>query len=52
MSKSDDKIVINPNRLKVRDETFVLNKLKYKMTIVTSKKTYNRKKLNKIKETE
>ncbi len=52
MSKIDQKIVINPNKLKVRDETFVSNKLKYKMTIVESKKAYNRKKLSKVKETE
>ncbi len=51
--KKDEKIVINPNKLKVRDTSFIANKLKYKMTIVDSKKKYNRKRLNnKTEETE
>ncbi|MFA7417772.1 MAG: hypothetical protein WCZ19_04450 [Acholeplasma sp.] len=45
MSKTDQKIVIHKNSLKLRDKDFIEKKLKYKMTIVESKKKYNRKRL-------
>ena len=49
MSYKDQKIVIKKRDLKLRDEDFIEKKLKYKMTIVESKKKYNRKRL-KIKD--
>jgi len=52
MSNKDHKIVIKRTELKVRDKDFIDKKLKYRMTIVESKKQYNRKRLNKIKNTE
>ncbi len=50
--KKDEKIVINPSKLKVRDEEFIGKKLKYRMTIVESKKQYKRQKGVKINEKE
>jgi hypothetical protein len=52
MSKKDHKIVIDRSELKIRDKEFIEKKLKYRMTIVESKKQYNRKRLNKTKNTE
>lgn len=52
MKSKNQKIVIDRRDLKVRDKYFIENKLKYKMTIVESKKKYNRKRLKKTINTE
>jgi len=52
MSDKDHKIVLKRTDFKVRDKEFIEKKLKYRMTIVESKKKYNRKRLNKTKNTE
>ncbi|WP_168711704.1 hypothetical protein [Acholeplasma laidlawii] len=52
MKIKNQKIVIDRRDLKVRDKYFIENKLKYKMTIVESKKKYNRKRLKKTINTE
>lgn len=52
MYTKDQKIVIKKRDLKLRDEYFIEKKLKYKMTITESKKTYNRKRLKKTMNSE
>lgn len=47
MKKERTVIKIRRKELKLRDESFIADKLKYPLKIRENKKKYNRKKLNK-----